>query len=103
LRRFEEEQGVDGELPARRGHPLIWITTCVVFLLATGYVYWALMPQSGEHVEPSATPLLLPEGASDVCYWIYAGNTVFEFSIPNKASWPGPVPRSRIVRAISRG
>lgn len=81
LRRFEEDQGADTELPPRRGHPLVWITTCVVFLLATGTVYRTLMPQAGEHVEPNATPLLLPEGASDVCYWIYAGNTVFEFSV----------------------
>ncbi len=81
LRRFEEEQGADSELPARKGHPLVWISTCIVFLAAVGMAYWALMPRVGEHVEPSASPLLLPEDASDVCYWIYAGNTVFEFSV----------------------
>ncbi len=81
LRRSDEQQGTETDMPARRGHPLVWITTCLVFLLATSAFYMALGPQAGEHVEPNTTPLVLPEGASDVCYWIYAGDTVFEFSI----------------------
>jgi hypothetical protein len=84
-------------LPARRGPPLVWITSWAVFLIATGTVYWALSPRAGEHVEPNATPLLLPEGASDVCYWIYAGNTAFEFSIsePGFLAWAKSEIKSR--------
>lgn len=81
LRRFEEEQETDSQTASRRGHPVIWATTCSVFLLATAAFYWLLGPQSGENLAPSATPLVLPAGSSDVCYWIYAGNTAFEFSI----------------------
>ncbi len=81
LRRFDEAQETESESTTRHGHPLVWITTCTIFLLATGAVYAALMPRSGEHVDPKMTPLLSPEGASDVCYWIYVGDSVFEFSI----------------------
>ncbi len=81
LRRYEEEQESDTPLSARKGPASVWISTCLVLLAATGVVYWALGPRYGEHAEPGATPLVLPAGASDVCYWIYAGNTVFEFSI----------------------
>lgn len=81
LRRYEEEQEADSQAPPRRGPPLVWTTTCTVFLLATAGFYWALGPQSGENVAPGATPLILPAESSDVSYWIYAGNTVFEFSI----------------------
>jgi hypothetical protein len=84
LRRYDEEQESESSGTARRGHPWVWLTTCAVFLVSTGVFYWAFGPQSGEHVAPNATPLVLPEGASDVCYWIYAGNTVFEFSIPEQ-------------------
>jgi hypothetical protein len=81
LRRFDETEGSESPRPTRRGHPWVWLTTCVVFLVSTGAFYWTFGPQSGEHVAPDTTPLVLPEGASDVCYWIYAGNTVFEFTI----------------------
>jgi len=81
LRLYEEGHESDPSLPVRKGHPSVWISTCLVLLAATGVVYWALAPRYGEHAEPDATPLVLPAGASDVCYWIYAGNTVFEFSI----------------------
>ena len=81
LRRYEEEQETGPQNTTRHGPPLVWATTCTMFLLATAAFYWGLGPQSGENVAPGATPLVLPEGSSDVCYWIYAGNTVFEFSI----------------------
>ena len=63
-----------------------------MYLVATGTFYLALGPKSAEHVLPDATPLVLPEEASDVCYWIYAGDTVFEFSVSEEAflAWAGP-------------
>ena len=81
LRCFDEEQESESSRPARRGPLWVRLTTCAIFLVATGAFYGALGPQSGEHVAPNTTPLILPDGAADVCYWIYAGNTVFEFSI----------------------
>ena len=100
LRRFDEEQaegqaeeqGTESPETTRRRHPFVWLTTCAVFLTATAAFYWALGPQSGEHAVPNTTPLVLPQGSSDVSYWIYAGNTVFEFSISEQGylAWAEP-------------
>ena len=102
LRQFEESQreGQDTESPGNTGnrrYPAVWLATSMVFLAATGAFYWALGPQSGEHVAPDATPLILPKDASDVSYWIYAGNTVFEFSISEQGflDWAEPQIRRR--------
>jgi hypothetical protein len=92
LRRVEEQHDDEEYSTARRGPPLVWGTTAVVYLMATGAFYLALGPRSGENVPASATPLVLPEEASGVCYWIYAGNTVFEFSVSEQGflAWAGP-------------
>ncbi len=97
LRRFEAEHEEREVTAVRRGHPAVWIATCLVFLAVTAGVYWAMGPRSGEHVEPAVCPLLLPEGASEVGYWMYAGNTVFEFSIsePGFLAWAEPQIRQR--------
>lgn len=97
LRRFEAGQEDEQRSAVRHGHPIVWITTCLVFLTATAAFYWAFGPRSGEHVEPAASPFVLPEGVSDLGYWMYAGNTVFEFSIsePGFLAWAEPQIRQR--------
>lgn len=52
-----------------------------IFVAATWAFYLWMGPRFGEHLPADQTPLALPPGASDVCYWIYAGTTAFEFSI----------------------
>ena len=91
LRQFEEQlpEGADEQpefdsrpaaspLAVRRSVKLL---AAVVFLGASVLFYGILAPKVGEHLPVDETPLILPAAASDVCYWLYAGDSVFEFSI----------------------
>ncbi len=84
LRSFESELEEEERTAARPGHPIVWITSLLVYVVATAVFYGGMGPRSGEHVEPSASPFVLPEDASDVGYWMYAGDTVLEFSISER-------------------
>ncbi len=88
LYRFEGEQEgeQEGEDPTavRRGPRAVWVSTFVAFVAITGAFYWAMGPRQGEHVEAPATPFILPPEASDVSYYMYTGNTLFEFTVPEK-------------------
>ncbi|MHB8897489.1 MAG: hypothetical protein ACYC6Y_01940 [Thermoguttaceae bacterium] len=98
LRRFEADLSDEQASAARTGHPLVWITNGVVFVAATAGFYWALGPRWAVDVEPDASPFVLPAVASDVAYWMYAGDTVFEFSVPERAfvSWADAQIRQRL-------
>lgn len=86
LRELEEaDSGEQGPEPAARpvadGRPLLWLLFPSIFAVSTWAFYLWMGPRSGEHLLASQTPLALPLAATDVCFWIYAGTTAFEFSI----------------------
>lgn len=86
LRAPEEETAKDregSETPAvdSAGRRLLRLLFPAIFIAATWAFYLWMGPRFGEHLSADQTPLALPPGASDVCYWIYAGTTAFEFSI----------------------
>ena len=99
LRHFEEdqeerkeEQDAEPIKPTGRRYPLVWLAATLLYLVATAAFYGALGPRSGQHVAPDASPLVLPEGSSDVCYWVYGGDTIFEFDISEQGflAWAEP-------------
>ena len=85
LFRYEGEQEDEEHTAVRRGPRAVWISTCVVFVAVTGVFYWSMGPRQGEHVAASGTPFVLPAEASDVSYYMYTGDTLFEFTVPEKA------------------
>ena len=61
----------------------------VVLLALFGWTVYAVLrgPTVGEHMTRAEAPIALPEGATDVCYWLRAPfwpNTAYEFSVPEK-------------------
>lgn len=86
LRAWQEEtasdqDGSEAPVAGPADRRLLRFLFPAIFVAATWVFYLWMGPRFGEHLSADQTPLALPQGASDVCYWIYAGTTAFEFSI----------------------